>query len=129
MGLSRGLSPSFFTQPEMPGWMHWLSFGDGALREEWDDRHSHNHIMFGDLSAWAYEYIAGIVPVEPGFAKVAVRPHFPKGVESFSASHRTPRGEIRVSWRRGRDGRPVVDWSLPKGVELAESPVGAEVAR
>ena len=107
-----------FVQPEQPGWMHWLTFGDGTLRECWDDRNSHNHIMFGDLSAWAYEYVAGIVPVEAGFRKVAICPHFPKGVDSFSATHRTPHGEIRVSWRRNGDGRPIVEWSVPRGVEV-----------
>ena len=106
-----------FTQPEQPGWMHWLTFGDGTLREMWNDHASHNHIMFGDLSAWAYEYVAGIVPMAPGFRKVAIRPHFPKGVESFSATHRTPCGEIRVAWRRQGD-RPVVEWSVPDGVEV-----------
>ena len=73
--------------------------------------------MFGDLSAWAYEYVAGIVPIEPGFRKVAIRPHFPKGVESFSATHQTPYGEIRVSWKM-QGGKPVVDSSVPDGIEV-----------
>ena len=106
-----------FTQPGQPGWMHWLTFGDGTLRECWDDRNSHNHIMFGDLSAWAYEYVAGIVPIEPGFRKVAIRPHFPKGVEAFSATHQTLYGEIRVSWKM-QGGKPVVDSSVPDGIEV-----------
>ena len=112
-----------FTQPEQPGWMHWLTFGDGTLREMWDNRASHNHIMFGDLSAWAYEYVAGIVPVEPGFRKIAIRPHFPKGVDSFSATHRTAYGEIRVSWRR-QGGKPVLDCSVPEGIEVVDAQGG-----
>ena len=106
-----------FVQPDMPGWAHWLQFGDGTLREDWDDYNSHNHIMFGDLSAWAYEYAAGIVPLEPGFRKVAIRPHYLEGVDSFSATHRTPHGEIRVSWKRV-DGKPVLKYSVPEGVEV-----------
>jgi len=106
-----------FTQPEQPGWMHWLASGDGTLREEWNDSNSHNHIMFGDLSAWAYEYVAGIVPVEPGFRKIAIRPSFPKGVESFSATHKTAYGEIRVSWERRGDA-PVLDCSIPEGIDV-----------
>ena len=113
-----------FTQPEQPGWMHWLASGDGTLRERWDDSYSHNHIMFGDLSAWAYEYVAGLVPVEPGFRKIAIRPHFPKGVESFSATRKTPYGEIRISWER-RGDTPVLDCSIPKGIEV----VGEELKR
>ena len=106
-----------FVQPEVPGWAHWLQFGDGTLRETWDDFLSHNHIMFGDLSAWAYEYAVGIVPVEPGFRKVAFRPHYLKGVDSFSATYRTPHGVIRAGWRRV-DGKPVFDYSVPDGVEV-----------
>ena len=76
------------------------------------------HLMraFGDLSAWAYEYAAGIVPLEPGFKKVAIRPHYLEGVDSFSATHRTPHGEVRVSWKRV-DGKPVLEYSVPEGVE------------
>lgn len=106
-----------FVQPEMPGWAHWLTFGDGTLREDWDDKNSHNHIMFGDLSAWAYEYAAGIVPIEPGFRKVAFRPHFLAGVDSFTAVHRTKYGEIRASWRRV-NGQPVFEYAVPPGVEV-----------
>lgn len=107
-----------FVQPDYPGWVNWLSFGGGTLHEYWDSENhgSRNHIMYGDLSAWAYEHVAGIVPLEPGFAKVAIRPQFPKGVESFSATHRTPRGEIRVAWHLA-DGKPVVEVVLPDGIE------------
>ena len=110
-----------FVQPEVPGWAHWLQFGDGTLRETWNSTSSHNHIMFGDLSAWAYEYAVGIVPVEPGFRKVAFRPHYLKGVDSFSATYRTPHGVIRAGWRRV-DGRPVFEYSVPEGVEVVEAP-------
>jgi alpha-L-rhamnosidase len=75
--------------------------------------------MFGDLSAWAYEYAAGIVPLAPGFKKVAIRPPFLEGVDSFSATHRTPYGDIRVSWRR-KGGKPKVEYSVPAGVEVVE---------
>ena len=106
-----------FVQPEEPGWANWLKFGDGTLRENWDEFGSHNHIMFGDLSAWAYEYVAGIVSIEPGFRKVAFRPHFIEGVESFSATYRTSFGEIRAGWRRV-NGKPVFVYSVPDGVKV-----------
>ena len=108
-----------FVQPDEPGWANWLKFGDGTLRENWDEFGSHNHIMFGDLSAWAYEYAAGIVPLEPGFRKVAFRPHFIDGVESFIATYRTSFGEIRAGWRR-ENGKPVFVYSVPDGVKVVE---------
>lgn len=104
-----------FTQTEQPGWAHWLQFGDGTLREKWDDSYSHNHIMFGDLSAWAYEYLGGIRVIEPGFRTIRIDPQFPSGLERFSVSHRTPLGRIRVSWHR-EDGRPVVEYDVPDGI-------------
>jgi alpha-L-rhamnosidase len=106
-----------FVQPEFPGWANWLKSGDGCLWEDWDGARSRNHVMFGDYSAWAYEYAAGIVPLEPGFRKVAFRPHFISGVESFGAVHKTPYGEIRASWRR-ENGKPVFTYSVPEGVEV-----------
>ena len=106
-----------FVQPEMPGWAHWLQFGDGTLRENWDDVGSHNHIMFGDLSAWAYEYVAGIVPTEPGFKKIAFRPHVLEGVDSFVVTHKTPFGEVRAGWRRvGGEVEYVCE--APDGIEV-----------
>lgn len=112
---------AYFVQMEMPGWARWLQFGDGTLREKWDDTQSHNHIMFGDLSAWAYEYVAGIVPLEPGFGKIAMRPQAPRDVESFSVTHRTKFGEIKMAWRR-KNGKLVYDYSVPPGIELVEAP-------
>ena len=106
-----------FVQPDMPGWAHWLENGDGTLHEQWNDTGSHNHIMFGDLSAWAYEYVVGIVPIEPGFRKVAFRPHYLEGVDSFSATYRTPHGEIRAGWKRV-NGKPVFEYSVPDGIEV-----------
>ena len=108
-----------FTQPDYPGWANWLKSGDGTLHEDWDSPRSHNHIMFGDLSAWAYEYVAGIQPVEPGFRRIRLRPHLPAGVESFSASHVTPQGEIRVKISRV-GGRPTVEVDVPGGIEVIE---------
>ena len=110
---------ALFTQKAQPGWAHWLQFGDGTLREKWDDTASHNHIMFGDLSAWAYEYLGGIKCVEPGFRAVRIAPQFPSALESFSVSHRVAEGEIRVEWHR-EDGKPVVRSTVPPGVTVVK---------
>ena len=106
-----------FVQPEEPGWANWLKFGDGTLRENWDEFGSHNHIMFGDLSAWAYEYAAGIVPLEPGFRKVLLKPHILDGVESLSVSYKTPFGEIRAGWKNV-NGKPVFSYHIPEGIKV-----------
>ena len=110
-----------FVQRSQPGYQWWFDQGEDTLWETFDAGASHNHIMFGDVSAWAYEYIAGIRILEPGFAKIAFRPHAPKGVDRFEARHRTPRGEIRAGWRRGPDGKPEFFCDAPQGIEVVGS--------
>ena len=73
--------------------------------------------MFGDLSAWAYEYAAGIVPLEPGFRKVAFRPHILDGVESLSVTYKTPFGEICAGWETV-NGKAVFSYKVPDGIEV-----------
>ena len=106
-----------FTQPEEPGYQRWFTGDEDTLWESWSGRSSHNHIMFGDLSAWAFEYVAGIGIATPGFDKITLRPHLPEGVDSFTASHRTPHGEIRVALRR-ENGRVIVETAIPPDVKV-----------
>lgn len=95
-----------FVQPEYPGWARWMERTD-TLWEQWEDKTtSFNHIMFGDLSAWAFEYLAGIKVTSPGFEKVEIKPYLPKGVESFSATYASPKGEIKVFAERV-NGQPI----------------------
>lgn len=90
------------TQPDFPGWVHWLSRGATGLWENWDGQASRNHIMFGDIAAWMMQYLAGIVPDEkhPGFSEVTLRPLPAAGVDRVKASHRAPSGQISVEWER-----------------------------
>lgn len=91
-----------FTQPDAPGWAVWMR-GNDTLKESFDENSwtaSRNHIMFGDLSAWAFEYLAGIKIDEPGFANCHVEPYLPDGVEAFNVSHKMPHGLVHVRvWR------------------------------
>ena len=77
-------------------------------------------MKFGDFSAWGYEYVAGIKILEPGFKKVAFRPHFIDGVESFEAECATPRGPVKAGWKRGKDGKPGFSYDVPKEIEVVK---------
>ena len=115
-----------FTQPDSPGWAAWVSAGEDTLWESFDANPwaaSHNHIMFGDLSAWAFEYLAGIKIDEPGFAKWHAEPHLPEGVEAFEVSHTLPDGNtIRVSaWRQ--DEKPEFFIEIADSKQLRGEPL------
>lgn len=109
-----------FVQRNQPGYQWWFDQGEDTLWENFEGDASHNHIMFGDVSAWAYEYVAGIRILEPGFSRIAFRPYAPNGVESFEARHVSPHGEIRAGWRKGADGKPEYFCDVPSGVDVVE---------
>lgn len=83
-------------------WMHWLDQGATTLWESYYGLSSHNHIMFGDISAWFYQYLAGVTPDPdyPGFERFTIRPCFVTGVKHVDMSYVSPHGTIRSSWRR-----------------------------
>ncbi len=92
------------TQPEFPGWGYWVEkFGATTLFETWRGNQSRNHIMYGDLSAWAFRYAAGIKPAN-GFRSFRIEPCFIDALDCVKAEHETALGIIRVDWRRERDG-------------------------
>ena len=107
-----------FTQPEYPGWIHWLRQGATTLWGNWHGEASRNHIMFGDVAAWSFRYLGGLAPDEdaPGFSKVTLRPNPVPQLEFFNMCHETPCGRIEVRWTN-RDGEFRVDAKAPEGVE------------
>lgn len=99
------LAYRLLTQRDYPGWAYWIENGATTLYETWDGRASRNHIMFGDIDAWMFHYVAGLRPdaAHAGFAHTTVRPHFVAGLNVFDAWHDTPYGRLRSAWRRDGD--------------------------
>lgn len=104
-----------FTQTEYPGWGFWAASGSTTLWEGWSGTSSLNHIMYGDISAWIYEYLGGIRPdwKAPAFAHFSIRPYFPGELSSVSVEYRSPKGLIRSSWKRS-DGKLECCFSIPE---------------
>lgn len=87
-----------------PSWGWWMVNGATTLYENWDINAprdiSMNHIMFGEIGAWFYKGLGGIYPDEkhPGFKHILLRPHIVAGLDTFSAEHESPFGEIISGW-------------------------------
>lgn len=96
------LAYQLITQPEYPGWVNWLNQGATTLWESWLQATSRNHIMYGDISAWFYQYLAGITPdmEKPGFKHFIIKPHPVEALNHVKAEHRCPYGVIKVDWRK-----------------------------
>ncbi len=91
------------TQRRFPGWGHWLVRGATSLWESWGGDKSRNHVMFGDLGAWLWEYAGGVRPEisGPGFAVFQVEPPGTERLAFFEGRHEVAgRGELRWAWRR-----------------------------
>ncbi len=85
-----------YTQTRFPGWGNWIEKGATSLWEHWNGNGSQFHIMYGDFTAWSFEYLAGIKILEPGFKKIALVPADIPEAGDFKISYRTPFGEIKT---------------------------------
>ena len=74
---------------------------------------SFNHYAFGSVGEFYYRYILGIQPLEPGFAKVRIRPFLDKRLGAVSGSFMSRHGEIRVAWDEN-----TIEISTPVEAEL-----------
>ncbi len=99
------LASAVARQKTFPGWGHMLESGATTLWEHWefsDDIYSHNHPMFGSISAWFFHWLAGIQPHPEanGFGRIRIRPQPVARVTWAEAEYRSLRGPVRVSWRK-----------------------------
>lgn len=89
-------------QTNYPGWGNWIARGATTLWETWSGagrRDSLNHVMFGDVSAWFIEYVAGIRPGSPGYKTITIKPEITGTLAWAMGTHDSPYGLISNSWR------------------------------
>lgn len=103
------------TQKDFPGFGAWLPEGATTLWEDWPGKASRMHIMFGDISAWFYQYLAGIRPdpEKPAFKHAIIRP-MPAGDLKWVRAHTdTPHGRLRSAWKKENDGTLSLEIEIP----------------
>ena len=76
---------------------------------------SHNHPMYGAVGYWFYAYLGGIIPTEPGFSRVSIKPYFPEKLLSCHAVVDTVMGDVSVRWSK-RYGKLYLFVQIPFGV-------------
>ena len=89
-------------QTNYPGWGNWVLRGATTLWETWNGNgaiDSRNHIMFGDISAWFMEYLAGIRPGAPGYKTVIIKPEITGAIAWAEGTHDSPYGTIASAWQ------------------------------
>jgi alpha-L-rhamnosidase len=95
------LAYKIVARKEQPGWGWWIEQGATTLWEDWKGESSLNHIMFGDVSNWFYQWIGGIGldPAAPGFKHILIRPQPVGDLKWAKAVVLSPYGSISSSWK------------------------------
>jgi alpha-L-rhamnosidase len=110
----------------MPSFGRWITEENATtLWEDWEKGQSRNHIMFGDFSAWLYQYLGGIrlsddvsaVASRIDSTKIAFKEFIiaPEPVEDLThvrAHHDSPYGVIASEWKI-EDGEFTLKVSIP----------------
>ena len=90
------------TQKKFPGWGWWLEQGATSFWETWKGDQSRNHIMFGDVAAWVWEFAGGLHPETSGvgFKNFTVQPPVTELLDNFECEHQTPHGLLKWAWQK-----------------------------
>jgi len=96
------------SQETYPSWGWWIVNGATTLYENWTinakSDFSMNHIMFGEIGAWLYKGLGGILPDadNPGFKNVILKPSFVASLDGAEVSYQSPYGKITSNWKRSK---------------------------
>jgi len=100
-------------QTNKPGYGMQLAKGKTSLTEAWDGGSSQNHFMLGQIQEWFYHDLAGIQSGGDGFKKIIIAPQPVGDVTRAKASYNSIRGKIVSDWKRGNDGKFILQVTIP----------------
>src|SRR6201996_7530218 len=111
------LAYALLHQEEFPSWGYSIRHGATTIWERWDGwtedhgfqsphMNSFNHYSLGSIGEWLWRSAAGIDqgPGSVAYGDLVIAPQFGPRLEWVTARYDSPRGLIRVQWRRSGDG-------------------------
>ncbi len=90
---------------EYPSWGYMVRRGATTTWERWNgdtgdvSMNSFNHYALGAVCGFLYRRVAGIEPIEPGYAQFRVAPLIDRRIQSAGATVDSVRGRIDTNWR------------------------------
>jgi len=101
-------------QTNYPSWGWMMKTGGTTMYEQFGGDNSHDHPMFGCISAYFYKYLAGIQPdpAAPGFARFFIKPSVVSGLTWVRAHFDSPHGRIVSDWKLA-GGRLTMKVTIP----------------
>ncbi len=115
-----------------PSWGWMLENGATTLWETWkqsDNTYSHNHPMFGSISAWFFRWLGGIQAADDavGFDRIIIRPQAIPNLKWVKCSHRSIRGLIESNWSTADTTTSYEIVIPPDSTAVIELPAGGEL--
>ncbi len=119
------LACRLFQSRSFPSWGYEVDQGANSVWERWDSftkehgfegangknnaaMNSFSHYAFGAVMEWAFRTLAGIDAIDPGYARIRIRPRPPRpgsnperaAIDWVKADYESPRGPLQSHWRR-----------------------------
>jgi alpha-L-rhamnosidase len=104
-------------QEAFPSWGYSIRRGATTIWERWDgwteehgfqsvNMNSFNHYSLGSVGEWLWRSVGGINQADASFAyrDLVIEPRLGPRLDWVSASYDSPRGRVKVDWRRDGDG-------------------------
>jgi alpha-L-rhamnosidase len=131
-----GLAYELLLRTDFPSWGYMVRKGATTIWERWNGdsgdvaMNSFNHYSLGAVCGFLYRRVAGLTPLEPGFARVRIAPLPDARIGHAGCRYDSVRGRFEVDWRlSGR--RLALDITVPPNataeVRLPAAP-GARIA-
>ena len=102
-------------QTDYPSYGYFVKNGCTTTPELWNMRYSQNHCMLDHIEEWFYTYLAGIQNVGTAYDSVTIQPYVPAGLDSLSASIKSPHGIRSSKYNQLSDGSVCFHFVVPQG--------------
>jgi len=95
------LAYTVMNRRDFPSFGYNIERGATSLWEDWIGNDSHNHPMFGSVTAWFYRGLAGINPDpdKPGFKHIIIKPNMISELDFVNSTFPSVYGDIKSHWK------------------------------
>ncbi|MEH7073473.1 alpha-L-rhamnosidase [Neobacillus drentensis] len=108
-------------QTACPSWLYEVKNGATTIWESWEaikpdgtvGAFSFNHNAFGCIGDWLVRHIGGLTPIEPGYSKFKVEPHFGDRLNFAETKYESFYGEIKVKWEKQDEKNMILQVKVP----------------
>jgi alpha-L-rhamnosidase len=128
------LAYALLNQKTIPSWLYEVTKGATTIWEAWEGIKpdgslspvSLNHYSPGAVVDFLHSKVAGIIPAEPGYKRIAIHPLPGGGLTGAKATYESVHGLIVSEWEQ-KNGRMTMKVTLPANTRATVTLPGAKV--